>query len=59
VRNFGKNDGVFVTLSSLKKAEKQLRGCIGYPYPTIRLLMAVIDSALNAATQDPRFEPLL
>ncbi|MCL2476985.1 TIGR00296 family protein [Candidatus Bathycorpusculum sp.] len=51
--------GVFVTLSTLSAGgEKDLRGCIGYPYPTSPLIEAVIDSALNAATEDPRFEPL-
>ena len=47
--------GVFVTINSLKNGEKELRGCIGYPYPTNPLAEAVIDSAINAATQDPRF----
>jgi uncharacterized protein (TIGR00296 family) len=50
--------GVFVTITKLKKGKKHLRGCIGYPYPTKRLVEAVIDSAINAATQDPRFNPL-
>jgi len=50
--------GVFVTINSLKNGEKKLRGCIGYPYPTSPLVEAVIDSAINAATQDPRFYPL-
>jgi uncharacterized protein (TIGR00296 family) len=50
--------GVFVTINSLKNGEKHLRGCIGYPYPTSPLVEAVIDSALNAATRDPRFYPL-
>ena len=50
--------GVFVTISIPVKGEKELRGCIGYPYPTSPLIEAVIDSAINAATQDPRFEPL-
>ncbi len=50
--------GVFVTISSLRGGEKELRGCIGYPYPTSPLVEAVIDSAINAATQDPRFEPM-
>ena len=50
--------GVFVTINSLKKGERKLRGCIGYPYPTNPLAEAVIDSAINAATQDPRFHPL-
>jgi len=50
--------GVFVTINRLRGAEKELRGCIGYPYPTSPLVEAVIDSAINAATQDPRFYPL-
>jgi uncharacterized protein (TIGR00296 family) len=50
--------GVFVTINSLKNGKKKLRGCIGYPYPTSPLVEAVIDSAVNAATHDPRFYPL-
>jgi uncharacterized protein len=50
--------GVFVTINTVSGGEKELRGCIGYPYPTNPLVEAVIDNAVNAATQDPRFEPL-
>jgi uncharacterized protein (TIGR00296 family) len=50
--------GVFVTINSIGHGEKELRGCIGYPYPTSPLVEAVIDSAVNAATEDPRFEPM-
>ncbi len=50
--------GVFVTINKAQNGEKQLRGCIGYPYPTSALVGAVIDSAIAAATQDPRFYPL-
>jgi len=50
--------GVFVTINSIKPGEKKLRGCIGYPYPTIPLTQAVIESAINSATQDPRFYPI-
>lgn len=50
--------GVFVTINSLKNREKALRGCIGYPYPTNPLVEALIDSAISAATRDPRFPPL-
>jgi uncharacterized protein (TIGR00296 family) len=50
--------GVFVTINKVKNSEKQLRGCIGYPYPTLPLVEAVIESAIDAATQDPRFYPL-
>jgi uncharacterized protein (TIGR00296 family) len=51
--------GVFVTINRLEDGEKKLRGCIGYPYPTSPLVEAVIDSAVNAATRDPRFYPLV
>ncbi|MCW3995314.1 MAG: TIGR00296 family protein [Candidatus Bathyarchaeota archaeon] len=50
--------GVFVTINRVYGGEKELRGCIGYPYPTDPLVEAVIQSAINAATEDPRFEPL-
>jgi uncharacterized protein (TIGR00296 family) len=50
--------GVFVTINAFNGAKKRLRGCIGYPYPTTPLARAVIDSAISAATQDPRFHPL-
>jgi len=50
--------GVFVTLNSLKGEEKQLRGCIGYPYPIKPLVEAVNDVADAAAFEDPRFPRL-
>ncbi len=50
--------GVFVTINSVKGEEKELRGCIGLPYPTTPLAEAVIESAISSATQDPRFYPL-
>jgi len=50
--------GVFVTINTVRNKEKELRGCIGYPYPTTPLAEAVIDSAINAATRDTRFPPL-
>lgn len=50
--------GVFVTINNLEKGRKKLRGCIGYPYPTDPLVEAVIQSAISAATHDPRFYPL-
>jgi uncharacterized protein (TIGR00296 family) len=53
---FSEKSGVFVTLFTYP--EKELRGCIGYPEPVQSLIDALIDSAINAATQDPRFEPL-
>jgi uncharacterized protein (TIGR00296 family) len=50
--------GVFVTLNSHNNGKKRLRGCIGLPYPTTPLAKAVIEAALSAATQDPRFPPV-
>jgi len=47
--------GVFVSLHSTKPTG-QLRGCIGYPFPTEPLTVATIRSAIEAATGDPRFE---
>jgi uncharacterized protein (TIGR00296 family) len=49
--------GVFVTLNSTKPTS-QLRGCIGYPFPTDPLAVATIRSAIEAATRDPRFDPV-
>lgn len=50
--------GVFVTLSSLRHGKRELRGCIGLPYPANPLTRAVIESAISSATQDPRFPPV-
>jgi uncharacterized protein (TIGR00296 family) len=48
--------GAFVTLRTHPGGE--LRGCIGRPYPAQPLVRAVIDSAIDAAVNDPRFEPM-
>jgi hypothetical protein len=50
--------GVFVTINKLEGDHKALRGCIGFPYPTTPLVEAVVESAISAATQDPRFPPV-
>jgi uncharacterized protein (TIGR00296 family) len=50
--------GVFVTINTFRNGRRSLRGCIGYPYPTNPLVEAVIYNAVNASTQDPRFEPV-
>ena len=50
--------GVFVTINKASHDKKKLRGCIGFPYPTTLLVQAVIESAINSATQDPRFPSL-
>ena len=52
--NFKEKRGVFVTLHK----DKELRGCIGYPLPMEPLYSAVIDNAISASTQDPRFTPV-
>ena len=53
----GESRGVFVTLEEYPTHE--LRGCIGYPLPTKPLAEAVVDNMINAAFEDPRFEPVL
>ncbi len=47
--------GIFVTLNSVIGEHVRLRGCIGRPYPTQPLVEATIDSAIDAAVNDPRF----
>lgn len=54
---FQENRGVFVTLNK-KRHGKELRGCIGRPYPVLPLGEAIILSAINAARSDPRFHPV-
>jgi uncharacterized protein len=54
-RKLSERCGIFVTINTIRLGEQQLRGCIGYPYPTNPLVEAVIDSAIQAATGDPRF----
>ncbi len=48
--------GVFVTLEEYPS--HNLRGCIGYPLPVKELAPSVVDNALHAAFEDPRFPPL-
>ena len=48
---FEEKRGVFVTLHE----EGDLRGCIGYPEPVLPLGRAIVDSAINACSRDPRF----
>jgi uncharacterized protein (TIGR00296 family) len=52
---FREKRGVFVTLNR-KIEKKELRGCIGRPYPVMPLGEAIIASASNAALEDPRFD---
>ncbi len=55
-----KKAGAFVTLDKVGKTlkEKELRGCIGFIEPIMPLYKTVIEAAVAAATQDPRFEPV-
>ena len=48
---FEEKQGVFVTLHE----DGDLRGCIGYPQPIMPLGKAIVDSAINACSRDPRF----
>ena len=47
--------GVFVTLNALRRGRRELRGCIGIPYPIMPLVEAVIEAAISSAVSDPRF----
>lgn len=49
-----RKSGAFVTL----KSQGRLRGCIGYIEGIKPLYQTVIDLAIAAATQDPRFRPV-
>ena len=49
--------GVFVTLLG-SSGEKELRGCIGAPYPDGPLLTQLSNVAVEAATEDHRFDPV-
>jgi len=57
---FKEQCGVFVTINKAETGSKEpeLRGCIGFPYPTQMLAQAVIEAAISSATQDPRFYPM-
>jgi hypothetical protein len=59
-KKFGKDfeikKGVFVTIETFP--EKELRGCIGFPYATTALGEAVQRAALSAAYEDMRFPRL-
>ena len=48
---FAEKRGVFVTLTK----KKNLRGCIGFPYPYLPLADAIRQAAVAAALEDPRF----
>lgn len=51
-----RNSGAFVTLR--RRADRGLRGCIGYVEPRYPLAEAVALAAVAAATADGRFDPV-
>ena len=53
-KKFSFDSGVFVTLNK----PDGLRGCIGFPMPEKKLSHAIIEGAIVAATEDPRFPPV-
>ena len=50
---FSFDAGIFVTLN----VSSELRGCIGFHMPR-KLNKALVDAAIAAATEDPRFSPV-
>lgn len=55
----GPKAGVFVTLNYLtRNREEHLRGCIGFLLPEKMLRQSVVEAAIAAATEDPRFPPV-
>lgn len=53
--NLRQKSGCFVTLD---KRGQGLRGCIGYILPVEKLYKGIINRAVDAATNDPRFNPV-
>ncbi len=53
---FKQKRGVFVSIHT--HPDHKLRGCIGYPYPTLPLGEAIQRATISAASQDTRFLPL-
>jgi len=56
--------GVVVTIEKIQRdfsgvPRRVLRGCIGFPEPVMPLADATVEAAIAAATEDPRFEPML
>jgi len=51
---FKEKKGVFVTLTE----NNELRGCVGFPYPTLALEEAIAEAAKSAAFSDIRFNQL-
>lgn len=56
LEKFKDKRGVFVTLESYPTMS--LRGCIGFPHATGHVGRLLVDAAILAASDDPRFNPL-
>ena len=56
-KKFNVPRGVFVTLHTYPN--HTLRGCIGMPEPVMPLIDALKEAAISAATNDPRFPPVV
>jgi len=52
-----RRSGAFVTLR--RRADRELRGCVGYVEPRYALAEAVALAAVAAATSDARFDPVM
>ncbi len=50
--------GVFTTIETYRGGRRELRGCIGFPRGYRNVAAAVVEAALAAAFEDPRFPPL-
>jgi uncharacterized protein (TIGR00296 family) len=56
IREFNQKHGVFVTIYHYPT--KTLRGCIGFPEGVGEIKKLVVEAAIAAATDDPRFVPV-
>jgi uncharacterized protein (TIGR00296 family) len=56
LEGFDEERGVFVTIEHYPTRE--LRGCIGFPRAADPLKKSLVDAAIAAATEDPRFVPV-
>ena len=52
ISKFSEKSGIFVTINN----SNALRGCIGFPLPNQQLAEGIVDAAIAAATEDPRFD---
>lgn len=51
--------GVFVSIHDCSNGDNILRGCVGFPLPKGEFYSSLEEAAVAAATQDPRFNPIL